>query len=202
MTKLLAFTGIPCLLFACAIGCRVNAYGEGPPPGTSNPPEMPPPDESKAIVTRDLGAVAADACDVGPLVAGAGATCKRVAGQAATGSDPTTSANAFDANTCTTWNGGGEAPRFVAVDFGDSKAVTGVVLVADMPAAGAVKHVIESSDDGATWKIDYVIEGQMAGSRAYVVPFQTAVTARYLRVTTEKSAGPVAWRDIVPIECS
>lgn len=199
MMNRIAFTGILCVF--CAVGCHRHREAQ-PPPGASWQPEQPPVDESKAIVTRDLGAVAPDACDVDAWVKQAGAHCTRVPGQAATGSDPTTSANAFDANACTPWNSGGEAPRFVAVDFGSLKTVTGVILIAEMPAAGPMKHVIESSDDGATWKIAYVIEGQMAGSRAYAVPFQNAVTARYLRVTTEKSTGAVAWRDIVPIDCS
>ena len=187
---------------ACALGCHHHRSATEPAPGASWGPETPPPDETRTIVTRDLGAVAADACDVGNWIAAFGPKCKRVAGEQATGSEPTTSANAFDANACTAWNAGGEAPRFVAVDFGKLETVTGVVLIAEMPAAGAMKHVIESSDDGATWKIAYVIEGQMAGSRAYAVPFQNAVTARYLRVTTEKSTGPVAWRDVVPVDCS
>jgi hypothetical protein len=190
------------LTFACALACHRHREANEPAPGASWSPETPPPDETRTIVTRDLGAVAADACDEGGWVEGFGAKCKRVAGQQATGSEPTTSANAFDANACTKYDAGGEAPRFVAVDFGALKTVTGVVLIAEMSAAGAMKHVIESSDDGTTWKIAYVIEGQMAGSRAYAVPFQNAVTARYLRVTTEKSTGPVAWRDIVPVDCS
>jgi len=195
-----AFAWIFCVF--CAVGCHHHRQSAEPAPGASWQPEQPPVDDARAIVTRDLGPVAADACDVEPLVKAAAPHCTRVAGEAATGSEAATSANAFDANTCTVWNAGGEAPRFVAVDFGSLKTVTGVILVADMSAVGAMKHVIESSDDGATWKIAYVIEGQMAGSRAYSVPFQNAVTARYLRVTTEKSAGPVAWRDIVPIDCS
>jgi hypothetical protein len=189
-------------VLVAAFGCRPPRSRTEPPPGTSDFPETPPPDESRTIVTRDLGAVAADACDVSSWIEAFGPKCKRVAGEQATGSEATTSANAFDANACTTWNGGGAAPRFVAVDFGKLATVTGVVLIAEMPAAGTMKHVIESSDDGATWKIAYVIEGQMAGSRAYAVPFQTAVTARYLRVTTEKSTGDVAWRDIIPVDCS
>jgi hypothetical protein len=187
---------------ACASGCHHHREANEPAPGASWGPETPPPDETRTIVTRDLGAVAADACDVAGWVTSFGPKCKRVAGEQATGSEPTTSANAFDANACTNYEAGGEAPRFVAVDFGKLQTVTGVVLIAEMPAAGAMKHVIESSDDGATWKVAYVIEGQMAGSRAYAVPFQTAVTARYLRVTTEKSTGAVAWRDIVPVDCS
>ena len=154
------------------------------------------------MVTRDLGPVAEGNCDVSALVAAAGAQCKSVPGQQATGSEPTTSANAFDSSACSVWNSGGNAPKFVAVDFGQLRTVTGVLLIPEMsPPVGEAKHVIESSDDGSTWKVAYVIEGQMATARAYSVPFQHPVTARYLRVTTEKSASWVAWREIVPLEC-
>src|SRR5437763_818708 len=88
-----------------AIGCHRPRNASEPVPGASYGPESPPPDETRTIVTRDLGAVAADACDVEPLVQGfGGAKCKRVPGEAATGSEAATSANAFDANACTTWN--------------------------------------------------------------------------------------------------
>jgi hypothetical protein len=132
-----------------------------------------------------------------------GARCKPVVGVQATGSEATTSANAFDRNACTVWNSGGPAPKFVAVDFGQLRTMTGVVAVPEStPPVTAVKAVFESSDDGTNWKIVYIVEGQMASGRAYSIPFQSPVTARYLRVTTEKSGSWVAWRDVVPVDCS
>ena len=187
-------------LGAGALGC-VHHHRSAQP---ELPPGMPPaaPAEADRMATRDLGPVAADACDVAALVSEVGPRCRRVIGQAATGSEPATSASAFDGNACTTWSGGGAAPKFVAVDFGKLATVTGVLLIAEVPAVGAMKHVVESSDDGTSWKVAYVVEGQMAGSRAYSIPFRAAFTARYLRITTETSSGPVAWREIVPVDCS
>ncbi len=165
-----------------------------PPPGGAVAPQT--------TATRDLGPVAEGACDVAPLVSLAGATCHRVPGVQATGSEAATSANAFDGSACTAWNSGGYAPKFVAVDLGASQTLTGVILVPEStPPVNGGKHVIESSNDGVTWKVAYVVEGQMATMRAYSVPFASPVSAHYLRVTTEKSESWVAWRDIVPLDC-
>jgi hypothetical protein len=182
-------------------GCRYRRANE-PSPGVSYGKEEPPLDDARPLVTRDLGAVAEGQCSMDELVTASGATCKRVPGEQATGSEPTTSANAWDANPCTTWKGGSGAP-FVAVDFGRAKTVTGVILVPETtPPIAEGKHVIESSDDGETWSLAYVVEGKMAASRAYSIPFQRPVTARYLRVTTQKSDGDVGWREITPVDCS
>ena len=180
--------------------CRPHGHGQQPV-GYSNAPEVPPPHDDKPMVTRDLGAVASDQCDTSALVGGVGAHCKRVIGKAATGSEPVTSANAFDGDACTVWNGGGPAPRFVAVDFGELKTTTGLLLVTEMTPEGAAKHVIDASDDGETWRTVYIVEGAMGTARAYSIPFQAPVTARYLRITTEKSTGWIAWRDIDALDC-
>lgn len=194
-------TGFSLVIAAAAsLGCR---HHRDPPPywpeqqPVNNAPAAPP-----TQPTRDLGAVAAGACDVAPLVTLAGGNCHRVPGVQATGSEAATSANAFDGSTCTVWNSGGSAPKFVAVDLGSLQTLTGVVLVPEStPPVATSKQIIERSDDGINWKVAYVIEGQMATMRAYAVPFASEVSARYLRVTTEKSDSWVAWRDIVPLDC-
>ena len=187
-----------------AAACGHRPSQPPPPTGYSYPPAAPPADDPRTLVTRDLGAIAEDQCSLEALVPQVGARCKPVVGKQATGSDPATSANAFDGNACTAWDSGTVIPRFVAVDFGALRTVTGVLVVGQTaPPVATAKHTIESSDDGSKWTIAYIIEGQMGTMRAYSIPFQSPVTARYLRVTSEIGGGATfSWREITPLDCS
>ena len=198
------FLGLVVALGLLGAGCRHRPSQPPPPPGYSYPPPAPPPDEGRTLVTRDLGAVAETECSLEALIPQIGPHCKAVVGTQATGSEATTSANAFDGNACTAWDSGATTPRFVAVDFGALRTLTGVMVVAQTtPPVATAKHTIESSDDGNKWTVAYIIEGQMGTLRAYSIPFQSPVTARYLRVTSEISAGVTfSWREITALDCS
>ena len=186
------------------LGCR-HRETQAPPPGYSyGPPAPPPADDGRTLVTRDLGPVADGQCSIAGLVPQVGPRCKPVTGTQSTGSEATQSFKAFDGDACSAWDSGTATPRFVAVDFGSLRTVTGVLVVAqNAPPVATAKHTIESSDDGTKWTIAYIIEGQMGTMRAYSIPFQSPVTARYLRVTSEIGAGTTfSWREITPLDCT
>jgi hypothetical protein len=186
-----------------AAGCR-HRETQAPPPGYSYPPSAPPPEEPRTLVTRDLGPVADEQCTLEPLFAQVGPHCKAVTGSQATGSEATTSFKAFDGDACSAWESGTATPRFVAVDFGSLRTITGVLVVAQTtPPVATAKHTIESSDDGTKWTVAYIIEGQMGTQRAYSIPFQSPVTARYLRVTSEIASGTTfSWKEITALDCT
>ncbi|MEO7093113.1 MAG: discoidin domain-containing protein [Polyangiales bacterium] len=192
---------LPVLLLAS--GCR-HRETQAPPPGYSYPPAAPPNDDARTLVTRDLGAVADDQCSLAALLPQVGPRCKAVTGSQATGSEAATSFKAFDGDACSAWDSGATTPRFVAVDFGALRTVTGVLVVAQTtPPVATAKHTIEASDDGTKWTVAYIIEGQMGTQRAYSIPFQSPVTARYLRVTSDVGGGATfSWREITALDCS
>src|SRR4051794_4481272 len=117
------------LVVLSGLGCRVSTRSSGLLVGHTEPVEKPPVDDNRTLVTRDLGAVDGKTCDPAAFIKQGGARCRHVVGVQATGSEPTTSATAFDGDMCTTWNGKKPAPGFVAVDFGAMRVVTDLLLV-------------------------------------------------------------------------
>ena len=193
---------------ACVVVAVTSACGAPPPPrssGYSIAPVIAPGGEPTTM--RDLGAMptnekGAAICGEAPLLGVAPATCKRLAGQALTsGANTPASTEAFDGDACSIWQAGGPAPRFAAVDIGPKQVVTSVILIPEMSEKGHVKQIIESSDDGASYHTQYIVEGEMEPGHAYEVQVKQPFTAKVVRVSTMQSPTWVAWREILPLSC-
>jgi len=127
--------------------------------------------------------------------------CSEVAavGAASAGADASA---AIDRDACTMWNANAPAPQEVTLDLGGERVVRGVIVVPAMTPSGAVAHVASTSTDGAAFTPRARFEGTMQNARAQMIAFVTPVSARYVRVRTERSPSWVAWFEIVPVACA
>jgi hypothetical protein len=139
---------------------------------------------------------------VTPIVREAAPGCARLPGRArvAPPLDPLAAAAAFDGDVCRTWNSGGPAPTWIAVDLGDVHPVGGVLLVPEVKGSPAVTHVVEVSEDGEAFRPVAVLTGEMLSLQPHTVRFDPPLQARHLRVSTTHW-DRVVWREIVPLSC-
>ncbi len=155
---------------------------------------------SASVVARDLDVIQRGTCAVEPLVREVGPECRRVVGDVAAGPDldPAIARAAVDDDTCRTFHAGA-APRWIALDFKRTRDVTAVLL---LPRSdGQATHVLEASDDGVTWNGVLVFTGPLSSEQGYALVLPEPVSTRWLRVSTTSATAPVAWRDIVPLDC-
>jgi hypothetical protein len=150
----------------------------------------------------DRGAIPEKQCGDAPVVKLTPSTCQRPSGTALVGGGDTADTTAaFDGDVCSIWAAGGPPPRFAGIDFGVLQMISGLVLVPEMAESGLARHVIEASDDGITFHTVYILEASMEAGHVYEVKIPAPFGARALRVSTTKTPGWVAWREIVPLTC-
>ncbi len=126
--------------------------------------------------------------------------CRRLSGRALGVAD--TSREAFDGDTCTTWNSGEFPPQGVSVDLIDAPGLDGLLVYPEMtPVTADVTHVVEISDDGETYRSLAILTGVMTSGEGYALRLPKRIATRYLRVRTTASPSWVAWREIVPLLC-
>ena len=110
-------------------------------------------------------------------------------------------AAAIDGNPCTGWNCGGYAPAWLVLDLGAPTTVHGVALVASMLPGGDVIHVVETSDDGASFAARLTIAQRMDDGLLYTFDLSPPIATRFVRIRTDASPSWVAWYDVAVYSC-
>jgi len=197
------------LVAAClALGCGpAIVVQERPPPAESAaPPDDRLPVRSPAQIAGDPPEdppERANACEIDPRIASIRRGCERLRGSSATGTGADRAAvAAFDGDLCTTWSSGGTAPQSATLDLGAPTFVSTIVLVPEMtPRRAAVRHSIETSDDGRAFQRLGELAMSMTSGELVELPIPNGVTTRFIRVVTLESPVQVAWRDIAVLQC-
>jgi hypothetical protein len=167
---------------------------------TSTPARAPAATEGPALTPRELGVISAGQCSTSAYLRQMGGACTGLPARNATVAGG--AGAAADGDACTIWNAGGVPPQAIIIDLEKDTSFNGFLLVPEMtPPEGDVVHVIERSNDGATWTPVGVIRAHMADDHVYAVSFPAMMTARAIRITTSASPSWVAWGEAEPVRC-
>jgi len=179
-------------------GMSVDAGGGTPDAGPIMPTSATPIDCGMACCN---GAIPFGAGDCTNVALGATVTTSAVYGGGFPGEFA--SMNAVDGETiCTSWNAGGYAPQWIAIDLGTPRTLAGLTLVAEsVPETVHGVHLLEGSADGTMFTPIAVIDQDMTRAWHYEFHFTTPITTRHLRISTRSSPSWVAWREIAAFEC-
>jgi hypothetical protein len=111
-------------------------------------------------------------------------------------------ANAADENRCTNWNATDRPPQWWQADFGQTRFIRGVTLVAAVgPSPADKEFIIETSLDGSSYTTQLSLSQSLTDKADYPLVFNEEVEARYVRISSTTSISWDAWYEVAVWSC-